>query len=279
VLARHSWRPPPGVVEDRLRARSPASARDGLESITKLPELGLYEVVSNGNRIFYTDAKGDFGLVGNLIDLKTRVNLTQQRQEELNVVDFGSLPLDKAIVKVKGDGSRKLAIFTDPDCPFCKRLEHELAKVSNVTVYVFLLPLPQLHPDAPRKARAVWCSADRAKAWDALMLEGKEPAAPGPECKDPIADVAKVASDIGIQGTPGLAFVSGKLVPGAIGAEQIEQYLNAPGKAWGPRRHVPIRPELARMLTVNCALRTFRQSRRRAPVSGSRFTTSGCSLS
>jgi thiol:disulfide interchange protein DsbC len=138
--------------------------------------------------------------------------------------------MDKAIVKVKGDGSRKIAIFTDPDCPYCKRLEHELAKVSNVTVYVFLLPLPQLHPDAPRKARAVWCSADPAKAWDALMLEGQEPAAPGPECKDPIAEVAKVADAIGIRGTPGVAFANGKLVPGAIGAEQIEQYLNAPAK-------------------------------------------------
>ena len=127
-------------------------------SITKLPQLDLYEVVGNGNRIFYTDAKGEFALMGNLIDLKTRVNLTQQRQDQLNVVDFSRLPLDKAFVKVKGDGSRKIAIFTDPDCPYCKRLEQELAKVSNVTVYVFLYPLPQLHPDAPRKARAVWCA-------------------------------------------------------------------------------------------------------------------------
>jgi thiol:disulfide interchange protein DsbC len=220
-----------GEVEDQLRATL-AQRLPGItiESITKLPQLDLYEVVSTGKRIFYTDAKGEFGLVGNLIDLKTRANLTQQRQDELNVVDFAQLPLDKAIVKVKGDGSRKLAVFTDPDCPFCKRLEHELAKVSDVTVYVFLFPLPKLHPDAPRKARAVWCAADPAKAWDALMLEGKEPAAPGPECKDPLAEVAKVADAIGIQGTPGLAFPNGKLVPGAIGAEQIEQYLNAPGK-------------------------------------------------
>jgi thiol:disulfide interchange protein DsbC len=220
-----------GEVEDQLRAtlteRLPGIT---IKSITKLPRLELYEVVSNGNRILYTDAKGEFGLTGNLIDLKTRTNLTQQRQDELNVVDFGELPLDKAIVKVKGDGSRKMAIFTDPDCPFCKRLEQELAKVDNVTVYVFLFPIPQLHPDAPRKARAVWCAPDRAKAWDALMLEGKEPAAPGAECKDPIAEVAKVADEIGVQGTPGLAFPNGKLVPGAIRAEQIEQYLNAPAK-------------------------------------------------
>jgi thiol:disulfide interchange protein DsbC len=218
-----------GEVEDRLRAtlaeRVPGMK---IESITKLPQLDLYEVVSNGNRIFYTDANGDFGLVGNIIDLKTRANLTQQRQDELNVVDFSKLPLDKAIVKVKGDGSRKVAIFTDPDCPFCKRLEREFTKVSNVTVYLFLYPIAQLHPDAPRKARAIWCSADPAKAWDDLMLEGKEPAAPAADCKDPIADVAKVGEEIGIRDTPGLVFPSGKLVPGAISAQQIETYLNAP---------------------------------------------------
>jgi thiol:disulfide interchange protein DsbC len=221
-----------GEIEDQLRVtltqRLPSLT---VVSITKLPQLDLYEVVGNGNRIFYTDAGGEFALMGNLIDLKTRVNLTQQRQEQLNVVDFSRLPLDKAFVKVKGDGSRKIAIFTDPDCPYCKRLEEELAKISNVTVYVFLYPLSQLHPDAPRKARAVWCAADRAGAWDALMLEGKEPSAPAPECKDPIAEVEKVATEVGIRGTPGLVFANGTLVPGAISAEEIERYLNVPGKS------------------------------------------------
>lgn len=221
-----------GEVEDRLRATLAERLPNlTVVSITKLPQLDLYEVVGKGNRIFYTDAKGEFGLMGNLIDLKTRANLTQARQDELNVVDFDRLPLDKAIVRVKGDGSRKIAIFTDPDCPYCKRLERELAKVSNVTVYVFLLPLPQLHPDAPRKARAVWCSQDPAQAWDALMLEGKEPAEAATECRDPIADVASVAGEIGIRGTPGLVFANGKLVPGAISAEQIEEHLSAPKKS------------------------------------------------
>jgi len=221
-----------GEVEGRLRAtlaeRLPSFT---VVSITKLPQLDLYEVVGKGNRILYTDAKGDFGLMGNLIDLKTRTNLTQERQNELSVVDFDRLPLDKAFVSVRGDGSRKIAIFTDPDCPYCKRLERELAKVSNVTVYVFLLPLPQLHPDAPRKARAVWCAENPAKAWDALMLDGKEPAEPAADCKDPIADVASLAGEIGIRGTPGLVFPSGRLVPGAIKAEQIEEYLSAPKKS------------------------------------------------
>jgi len=221
-----------GEAEDRLRAtlleRLPGAR---IESITKLPQLDLYEVVMAGFRIVYVDPKGDFALFGNLIDLKSRTNLTEKRQQELSVVDFAQLPLDKAIVKVKGNGARKLAVFTDPDCPYCQRLEGELAKVTDVTVYIFLLPIPQLHPNAPRKARAVWCAPDRVKAWDELMLERKEPPAATAECTDPITEIAKLADQLNITGTPGLVFANGRLVPGAISAQQIEQYLQAPGKS------------------------------------------------
>jgi thiol:disulfide interchange protein DsbC len=215
-----------GDVEDRL-IKVLTERLQGLqvESIRKLPQADLYEVIYNGRRIFYTDANGELGLFGNLLDLKTRTNLTEQRQHELNVVDFSKLPLDKAIKKVKGDGSRKIAVFTDPDCPFCKRLENELKKVDNVTVYIFLLPLEQLHPDAPRKARAVWCAPEPVAAWDALMMEGKEPPAAAESCKDPIADIARLAEEYSIQGTPGLIFSNGRLVPGAIGAKEIEGLL------------------------------------------------------
>jgi thiol:disulfide interchange protein DsbC len=221
-----------GEVEDRL-AKVLAERLPGIkiESMRKLPAGDLYEVVHNGRRIIYVDAKGDIALFGSLVDLKTRTNLTEQRQNELNVVDFKSLPLDKAIKKVKGNGSRKMAIFTDPDCPFCKKLETELKNVDDVTIYVFLFPLEQLHPDAPRKARAVWCSAEPAKAWDALMQEGREPPAAGEACKDPIADISRLAEQYGIQGTPGLIFETGRLVPGAIGAKEIENLLNAGSKS------------------------------------------------
>ena len=165
------------------------------------------------------------------MDLKSHSNLTEQRRSELSTVDFSRLPLDKAIVKVKGDGSRKLAIFTDPDCPYCKQLEKELSGVSNVTVYIFLFPLAQLHPDAPRKAKAVWCAADRVKAWDDLMLSGQEPPAPKAGCETPIADIARVGEELHINGTPGLIFSNGKLVPGAIPAADIEKLLNGVGKS------------------------------------------------
>ena len=200
--------------------------------ITKLPYGDLYEVIVNGSNVLYTDSKGQVGLFGNLVELKTRKNLTELRRDELLVVDFSKLPLDKAIVKVKGNGSRKLAIFTDPDCPYCKQLEKELANVTDVTVYIFLLPLTQLHPDASRKATAIWCSTDRVKAWDDLMQSGKEPAeGKAKEGPTPIADIAKLAQQLNISGTPGIVFSNGKLVPGAVPAEQIETMLNAAAKS------------------------------------------------
>jgi thiol:disulfide interchange protein DsbC len=221
-----------GEAEDRL-SKILTERLPGLqiESLRKLPQADLYEVVHNGRRIIYVDPNGEVALFGSLIDLKSRTNLTEQRQNELNVVEFAKLPFDKAIKKVKGKGTRKLAIFTDPDCPFCKRLEGDLKNVDDVTVYIFLFPLQQLHPDAPRKARAVWCAKDPVATWDALMQEGKEPPAAGADYKDPIADIAKVAEELNINGTPGLIFPSGKLVPGAIGAKDIEELLGAPGKS------------------------------------------------
>jgi thiol:disulfide interchange protein DsbC len=165
------------------------------------------------------------------VDLKSHANLTEQRRAELRTVDFSHLPLDKAIVKVKGDGSRKLAIFTDPDCPYCKQLEKELMGVSNVTLYIFLYPIAQLHPDAPRKSKAIWCAPDRVKAWDDLMIDGKAPPEPDAGCDTPIADLARIAAELHIDGTPGLIFGNGRMIPGAIPAADIEKYLNGPSKS------------------------------------------------
>lgn len=137
-----------------------------VEKISKTPYNGLYEVYLNG-QIIYTDDKFSFLIVeGRLVDPKTKTDVTRERLEALTRIDFSTLPLDQAIKVVKGNGSRKIAVFSDPDCPYCKRLEdRELSKIDNVTVYTFLYPLEQLHPDAGRKATAIWCSADRGKAW------------------------------------------------------------------------------------------------------------------
>ena len=196
-------------------------------AITKAPYAGLYEVVANGFNVFYTDENANVAIIGKMIDLKTKKDLVEARTQQLMHVDFASLPIDKAIVKVKGDGSRKLAVFSDPDCPYCQELEQELAKVSDVTIYTFLYPLAELHPDAERKAKLVWCAEDRAKAWDELMLQGKEPAAKQGACDAPLKEISAVAQKARINGTPGMIFADGKLVPGVIKSIQIERNLTA----------------------------------------------------
>jgi len=211
------------TLEERMQG-----AKIGKISPGPLP--GLFEVVVNGINVMYTDEKGDLAFFGNVVDLQTRDSLTKKRTEELAFVDFSKIPLKQAIVKVKGDGSRKLVVFSDPDCPYCKQLEKELAFVDNVTIYTMLYPIVELHPDARKRSEAVWCSSDRAKAWENLMLYGKEPAAAKSRCKTPLDDIQALAKSLNIDGTPGLVFQNGKLVPGALKTEQIEALLAAAAK-------------------------------------------------
>lgn len=222
------------VIADNERLRSTLEERMPGYKIGQInpgPMPGLFEVVVNGINVMYTDKKGELAFFGNMINLKTQENLTKKRSEELAFVDFSQIPLTQAIVKVKGDGSRKLVVFSDPDCPYCKQLEKELAFLDNVTIYTMLYPLEELHPDARKKSAAVWCAADRAKAWDDLMLYGKEPAAATDECKTPLDEISKLAQRLSITGTPGLVFANGKLVPGALKTEQIEELLKAATKS------------------------------------------------
>lgn len=208
-------------VKKELAAKFPDMP---VRSVKKAPVKGLYEVVA-GQQVFYVDEKVDHVFLGNLIDTKTRRNLTDERREELLRVKFESLPLDDAIKIVKGKGERKLAVFEDPDCPFCHKLEAELAKMDNLTVYVFLLPLDQLHPQAGLKARQVWCAPDRAKAWLDAMTTGALPDNKG-DCTNPVARTGQLAQNLNIQGTPAIVFESGRLVPGAIPQAKIEELLN-----------------------------------------------------
>jgi thiol:disulfide interchange protein DsbC len=196
-------------------------------AITKQPYGGLYQVVVNGINVVYTDEKGEVGFFGTLMELKDKTNLTQLAKDQIIAVDFSKLPLDKAFVKVKGTGARKLAIFSDPECPFCQQLEKELQGVNDVTIYTFLLPLAELHPDAPRKADLVWCAKDRAKAWDDIMLNKKEPADGDTKCVTPIKEIAELAPKLWINGTPGIIFSNGKLVAGALPQQRIEDLLKA----------------------------------------------------
>jgi len=197
-----------------------------VQSVTKLPYLGLYEVVI-GNEIVYTDENFEYIIYeGNIIDTKTDRNLTAERKRKLAMIPFNELPLDLAFKRVKGKGERKIAVFSDPDCPFCRRIEGDLAKLDNVTIYMFLFPIDGLHPQASDKAKRIWCSADKVKAWDDYLNKGIAPTA-APTCDNPVDKLVEFGARRGINATPTLVFANGDRVPGAISAAQIEKLLSS----------------------------------------------------
>ena len=192
-----------------------------VDEVSVTPMKGLYEV-RIGTDLFYTDAKGNYLIQGELIDTKARRNLTEDRIAKLTAVDFDSLPLADAFTIVQGDGKRKLAVFEDPNCGYCKRFERDLQKVENVTIYTFLYPI--LSPDSAEKSRNIWCAKDRTTAWLDHMLRDKTPAAAS-------CDTAALQRNLAfgkkykITGTPTLFFSDGSRVPGAVDAAEVEKRL------------------------------------------------------
>jgi len=198
-----------------------------ISHIAKSPINGIFEVSTDGPQgplVVYSDNMGEHLLIGDLLNIKNKRNLTRERMDKLTEVKWDSLPLQNAIKVVKGDGSRKIAVFSDPDCPYCKKAEVELNKLDNVTVYNFAYPLP-MHPDAGRKAILVWCSKDRAKAWQDLMLKGIVPSGKA-DCKNPIEDNLALGEKLRIDGTPAMIFPNGKRIPGYVDATRLEAMLN-----------------------------------------------------
>ncbi len=185
--------------------------------------FGWYEVYAGG-RLFYTDEDVNYFFLGNIVEAKSMSNITAQRLQKLSAIKFESLPLDFAIKTVRGNGKRKVAVFSDPDCPYCKRLEKDLANVTDVTIYTFLYPIPSLHPDAARKSKAIWCAPNRQKAWDDFMLRGV--LAADKSCDTPIDEIQAVGQKYKMNGTPTLVFADGRVVPGAIPTSDMETYLN-----------------------------------------------------
>ena len=192
-----------------------------IEEISKTPMEGLYEVRYNGNEIFYTDANGSFILDGQLLDLKAKTNLTEQRIDKLTAIEFKDLPLKDSFTVVRGNGKRKVAVFEDPNCGYCKRFERDLAKVDNVTVHVFLYPILS---HSAEKSRAIWCAKDKGKTFMDWMTRDVPP--PEATC-----DVAALARNVEfgkknrITGTPTMIFTNGKKVPGAIPVDRFEKLL------------------------------------------------------
>lgn len=201
-----------------------------VDSVTKTGYAGLYEVFMGG-QIIYTDEKTSFLIAeGRLVDVRTKKDITGDRLEELTKVDFSSLPLDQAIKVVKGNGSRKLVVFSDVDCPYCKRLEqNELSNITDVTIYTFLYPIAALHPDAASKSKAIWCASNRVKAWQDWIFNNQLPKSTG-NCDVPLERVGELARQIGVTSTPTMFFVDGKRMLGAQPYKEIERALTVATK-------------------------------------------------
>ena len=211
------------LLRKNLSERLPSIGR--IDEISRTPMPGVFEV-RVGTDVFYTDADGGYLLQGQMIDTKARKNLTEERMDKLLAVDFESLPAKDAFVLVRGNGKRKLAVFEDPNCPYCKKFERDLSKIENVTVYMYLYPI--LGPDSTEKSRNIWCSRDKGKAWSDWMLKSDVPTKAEAGC-----DLTALSRNLEfgkkhkITGTPTLIFTDGSRVPGAIGTADIERMLAA----------------------------------------------------
>ncbi len=210
------------AIRKNLAERIPQMPK--IEEVSKSPMPGLYELRVGGADIMYTDAEGNFLIQGHLIDTKARRNLTEERLEKLSAVDFDSLPSKDAFTIVRGNGKRKIAVFEDPNCGYCKRFEKDLQKLDNVTISLYLYPI--LSPDSTEKSRNIWCAKDKAKAWNDWMLRNQVPATAAASCDAPaLARNVEFGRKHRITGTPTLLFADGSRIPGAIPPEQIEAQL------------------------------------------------------
>ena len=215
-----------GASADEVDVKKAMEAKLGtkVESVTKSGYLGLYEVYADGN-ILYTDEKMTaFIAGGQLIDGKSLKNVTDERMRKLTAIKFSDLPLERAIKQVRGDGKRVLATFEDPNCGYCKRLAKDLQKLDNVTIYTFLLPI--LSEDSLKKSKQIWCSADRTKAWNDWMLEGRAPGGKDDCDTSAVTKNQEFGRRLNISGTPTIFFADGERVPGAIPLPKLEQKLS-----------------------------------------------------
>jgi thiol:disulfide interchange protein DsbC len=195
-----------------------------IDEVTKTAIPGIYEL-RVGTDILYTDEQGNYIIEGQMIETKTRSNLTEQRVAKLTAIDFKSLPLKDAMVWKQGTGERKLVVFADPNCGYCKKFERDLQSVKDVTVYTFLYPI--LGGDSPQKSQQIWCAKDNIKTWRDWMIKGT-PIGDSPAC-----DTSALQRNLAlgrkhrISGTPGVVYEDGRMQPGAVGAEAVERQLAA----------------------------------------------------
>lgn len=213
------------MIEEKVRGAGQ------VETVRKAPWGDLYEVVvrgADGPQIFYVDSKASVIIAGQAIDAKSGRNLTEERLQKLSAIKWESLPFEAAISTTRGSGRRKIAVFSDPNCPYCKRFEKDLAKLDDVAVHIFLYPI--IRPESVTLTKSVWCSKDRAKAWNDLMLHDIEPAAK-PDCDTPVEKLVALGRKLGANSTPTWFLENGERGQGAVPLEEITRRLDAASPA------------------------------------------------
>ena len=229
VVRQENPRTVPADLAARLKALYPAT-RIGALSATPWP--GVYEVVMGAN-IAYTDRTGRRFLFGHLYDMQARRDLTAERTQRIAQIDFASLPLADAITEKRGSGKYAFAVFSDPDCPYCRKLEAAMEQLQDVTVHTFVMPLASLHPEATTKAIAIWCADDRLAAWRTAMRDGTAP--PAIDCDHPITRNVALGERLGITGTPTLIAADGRVLQGAATTAQLDAWLKGGATSAAPR--------------------------------------------
>ena len=214
----------PVVIKKLLESRFPEIKPD---KITKSGYGGLWEVFA-GNEIFYTDEKVSYIVLGHLMDTKSRENVTESRLRKLTAISFDQLPLDQAIKTVRGTGAKRIAVFADPYCGYCKKFEGDLLALQDVTIYTFLYPI--IRPESNPTSKKIWCSADRVKAWQDLMLRNVEPGGEG-TCQTPVDAILAFGQKLRVNGTPTTFFEDGERISGALPKEALEGKMTTAGNA------------------------------------------------
>lgn len=206
-------------VKSKVLNNYPATT---VTQVNETPIKNIFEVVM-GKNVAYTDEEARYFIFGNLFDMKTQTDLTTTPSNKLEIGFPSKERLKDAVKTVKGNGKRKLAVFSDPDCPYCQQLERNLQSITDVTIYTFLFPLESLHPRAKGTAISIWCAKDQSKAYSEYMLDNKQPQVKS--CANPIDRNVQFGGSMGIQGTPSVIFEDGSLIPGAISAPELERQL------------------------------------------------------
>ncbi len=221
AVAAVSARADEATIRKNLAQRLPDLPR--IDEVSRTPMAGLWEV-RMGTEVLYTDADGSFLIDGTLIDTRSRANLTRERIDKLTAIAFDDLPLKDAMVIRQGDGSRRLAVFADPNCGYCKQLERDLLALPNVTIYTFVYPI--LGPDSQTKSRAIWCAKDAMKTWRAWMIDGTPPPRAMGDCDTKALERnAAFGRKYRISATPALVFEDGRRSAGALPAADLAKRL------------------------------------------------------